>query len=207
MQSWDLLRSTEPSALTDRPASIRVGAIQFRAKITMTYAPASIPIYDADSHIMELPDFLRDFADPSIRDELHPKLAIVRRLSVMRKSPSSLSKEADTARRTSASKSHSETNSLPNPKKFRPWVHLLEPTGPRRSICSALRGNWSLRRTASRFLFTPVPRSQCCAMEPREPTIGTWLTFAKRTTAFWAWASFHWMILQEPSVSSKQPSI
>ena len=36
----------------------------------MTYAPASTPIYDADSHIMELPDFLRDFADPSIRDEL-----------------------------------------------------------------------------------------------------------------------------------------
>ena len=26
--------------------------------------------YDADSHIMELPDFLRDFADPSVRDEL-----------------------------------------------------------------------------------------------------------------------------------------
>ena len=26
--------------------------------------------YDADSHIMELPDFLRDFADPEVRDQL-----------------------------------------------------------------------------------------------------------------------------------------
>ena len=26
--------------------------------------------YDADSHIMELPDFLREFADPEMRDRL-----------------------------------------------------------------------------------------------------------------------------------------
>ena len=30
--------------------------------------------YDADSHIMELPDFLRDFADPGQRDAL-PELS------------------------------------------------------------------------------------------------------------------------------------
>ncbi len=36
----------------------------------MTYAPADRVIYDADSHIMELPDFLRDYADPDLRDEL-----------------------------------------------------------------------------------------------------------------------------------------
>ena len=36
----------------------------------MTYAPAHRPFYDADSHIMELPDFLRDYADPSIRDRI-----------------------------------------------------------------------------------------------------------------------------------------
>jgi predicted TIM-barrel fold metal-dependent hydrolase len=34
----------------------------------MTYAPAHRPFYDADSHIMELPDFLREYADPSVRD-------------------------------------------------------------------------------------------------------------------------------------------
>ncbi len=28
------------------------------------------PIYDADSHIMELPDFLKKFADPGLRDEM-----------------------------------------------------------------------------------------------------------------------------------------
>ena len=36
----------------------------------MTYAPADRAIYDADSHIMELPDFLKKYADPSLRDEI-----------------------------------------------------------------------------------------------------------------------------------------
>jgi predicted TIM-barrel fold metal-dependent hydrolase len=36
----------------------------------MTYAPAHRPCYDADSHIMELPDFLRDYADPAIREQI-----------------------------------------------------------------------------------------------------------------------------------------
>src|SRR5258706_9064664 len=31
-------------------------------------------LYDADSHLMELPDFLTAFADPSIRDQLPPIL-------------------------------------------------------------------------------------------------------------------------------------
>jgi hypothetical protein len=36
----------------------------------MTDAPADRPFYDADSHIMELPNFLIDDADPGIRDHL-----------------------------------------------------------------------------------------------------------------------------------------
>ncbi|MEM9175432.1 MAG: amidohydrolase family protein [Myxococcota bacterium] len=36
----------------------------------MVYAPDTRPYYDADSHIMELPDFLRVHADPDLRDEL-----------------------------------------------------------------------------------------------------------------------------------------
>lgn len=36
----------------------------------MTYAPADRPFYDADSHIMELPDFLKRYADPELRDEI-----------------------------------------------------------------------------------------------------------------------------------------
>jgi predicted TIM-barrel fold metal-dependent hydrolase len=36
----------------------------------MTYAPAHRAFYDADSHIMELPDFLKRFADPALRDEI-----------------------------------------------------------------------------------------------------------------------------------------
>jgi predicted TIM-barrel fold metal-dependent hydrolase len=36
----------------------------------MAYAPSTRPFYDADSHVMELPNFLRDFADPAIRDEI-----------------------------------------------------------------------------------------------------------------------------------------
>src|SRR5271165_2681940 len=36
----------------------------------MTYAPATRAIFDADSHIMELPDFLKKYADPALRDEI-----------------------------------------------------------------------------------------------------------------------------------------
>ena len=36
----------------------------------MTYAPAHRPFYDADSHIMELPDFLKKYADPALRNEI-----------------------------------------------------------------------------------------------------------------------------------------
>ncbi len=36
----------------------------------MTYAPAHRAFYDADSHIMELPDFLKRFADPGLRDQI-----------------------------------------------------------------------------------------------------------------------------------------
>ncbi len=36
----------------------------------MTYAPADRALYDADSHIMELPDFLRDYADAAIREQI-----------------------------------------------------------------------------------------------------------------------------------------
>ncbi|MBS0411688.1 MAG: amidohydrolase family protein, partial [Proteobacteria bacterium] len=36
----------------------------------MTYAPATRAFYDADSHIMELPDFLKKYADPGLRDQI-----------------------------------------------------------------------------------------------------------------------------------------
>jgi uncharacterized protein len=36
----------------------------------MAYAPADRPIYDADSHIMELPDFLQKYADPGLRADI-----------------------------------------------------------------------------------------------------------------------------------------
>ena len=36
----------------------------------MTYAPAHRAFYDADSHIMELPDFLQKYADPALRPEI-----------------------------------------------------------------------------------------------------------------------------------------
>ena len=36
----------------------------------MAYAPDMRPYYDADSHIMELPDFLTSYVDADIRDEI-----------------------------------------------------------------------------------------------------------------------------------------
>ena len=38
----------------------------------MPYAPASRAYYDADSHIMELPNFIIDHADPAFRDQIPP---------------------------------------------------------------------------------------------------------------------------------------
>jgi predicted TIM-barrel fold metal-dependent hydrolase len=36
----------------------------------MAYAPATRAFYDADSHIMELPDFLKKYADPALREDI-----------------------------------------------------------------------------------------------------------------------------------------
>lgn len=36
----------------------------------MTYAPSTRAYYDADSHIMELPDFLKSYADPKLREDI-----------------------------------------------------------------------------------------------------------------------------------------
>lgn len=36
----------------------------------MVYTPSTRPYYDADSHIMELPDFLQRYADPDVRAEI-----------------------------------------------------------------------------------------------------------------------------------------
>jgi len=36
----------------------------------MTYAPDTRAFYDADSHIMELPDFLKKYADPELREAI-----------------------------------------------------------------------------------------------------------------------------------------
>ena len=36
----------------------------------VSYAPGDRDYYDADSHIMELPDFLTSYADPKIRDQI-----------------------------------------------------------------------------------------------------------------------------------------
>ncbi|HZC46753.1 MAG TPA: amidohydrolase family protein [Candidatus Acidoferrum sp.] len=36
----------------------------------MAYAPANRAFYDADSHIMELPDFLKKYADPDLREDI-----------------------------------------------------------------------------------------------------------------------------------------
>ena len=44
----------------------------------MTYAQGRT-FYDADSHIMELPDFLKDHADPQLRERM-PKIRVPRGL-------------------------------------------------------------------------------------------------------------------------------
>ena len=50
----------------------------------MAYAPADRAFYDADSHIMELPNFLKAYADPALRDDI-PEVSYPRRLLPMKK--------------------------------------------------------------------------------------------------------------------------
>jgi hypothetical protein len=38
----------------------------------MAYAPSDRQFHDADSHIMELPNFLIDYADPDVAEQLEP---------------------------------------------------------------------------------------------------------------------------------------
>ena len=47
----------------------------------MTYAGDRV-LYDADTHIMELPDFLKKFADPDVRDLL-PEVVPHRKLRAL----------------------------------------------------------------------------------------------------------------------------
>ena len=41
-----------------------------RVSEAMAYAPNDRPYYDADSHVMELPDFVTSYADPNVRDDI-----------------------------------------------------------------------------------------------------------------------------------------
>ena len=43
-----------------------------RSRRMMAYAPSDRQFHDADSHIMELPNFLIDYADPDVAEQLEP---------------------------------------------------------------------------------------------------------------------------------------
>ena len=38
----------------------------------MAYAPTTREYYDADSHVMEFPDFIIDYADKEFKDQIPP---------------------------------------------------------------------------------------------------------------------------------------
>ena len=173
----------------------------------MTYAPASTPIYDADSHIMELPDFLRDFADPSIRDEL-PQVSY----------SASLVSDEEVAVILDQGGKHSEAH-------VNEQIALGDELIAKSKEIQALGAFTRSDRTTAldmlgfkkqlvfathsvAFPFHPSSKkTPSFAMGLLAPTTGTWRTFAKKTIVSWALASFHWMIPQEPSVSLKPLSI
>jgi predicted TIM-barrel fold metal-dependent hydrolase len=67
-----LKRDARDGAATERVTrkGRRAIVLAFARSGPMTYAPADRAFYDADSHIMELPSFLKDYADPGLRDEI-----------------------------------------------------------------------------------------------------------------------------------------
>ena len=173
----------------------------------MTYAPASTPIYDADSHIMELPDFLRDFADPSIRDEL-PQVSY----------SASLVSDEEVAVILDQGGKHSEAH-------VNEQIALGDELIAKSKEIQALGAFTRSDRTTAldmlgfkkqlvfathsvAFLFTPVrkrPRPSLWGCSRPQQAHGALLR--RRRSFSWALASFHWMIPQEPSVSLKPLSI
>ena len=152
--------------------------------IAMTYAPAGRAIYDADSHIMELPDFLKKYADPQLRDDIPEGRAIRPRWSPTRRWRLSWGgagvqprarRRPNRARRQADRVVEKEIQGL-GAFDAADRVTALDMLGfarqlvfahPQRSPCR------SRRRARS---------TRCCATAPRAPTTGTWPTSAARMT-------------------------
>ena len=173
----------------------------------MTYAPASTPIYDADSHIMELPDFLRDFADPSIRDEL-PQVSY----------SASLVSDEEVAVILDQGGKHSEAHVN---EQIALGDELIAKSKEIQALGAFTRSD---RTTALDMLgfkkqLVFATHSVAFPFHPsskKDPVLRYGAArahnrhmahFAKKTIVSWALASFHWMIPQEPSVSLKPLSI
>lgn len=65
-----------PAGQSDRPPGRVIEFTEYPwvthqpKRTLMTYAPGDRAYYDADSHIMELPDFLTSYTDPEFRDQI-----------------------------------------------------------------------------------------------------------------------------------------
>ena len=119
----------------------------------MAYAPETRDFYDADSHIMELPDFLKSYADPGIRDDI-PEVSY----------SASLVTDEEVAIIMDQGGQHSEQHiaeqiALGDQKKSRPSGLLTSMTVLPPWICWALKSSWFLPPIASPFHFTPARKS------------------------------------------------
>ena len=140
----------------------------------MPYAPDSRAFYDADSHIMELPNFLKDYADPALRDDIYAVSY-----------SASLVTDEEVAEIMGNGGKHSSAHVaeqiamgddlIANRKRFRPWARSTRATELLPSICWVLRSSWSLRLIALCSLFTPAQKpTRRCAMARRARTIDIW---------------------------------
>ncbi len=173
----------------------------------MAYAPTHRAFYDADSHIMELPDFLKKYADPALRDEI-PEVSYAASLvtdeevAVIVGQGSRHSAKHIAAQIALGDRPDRELQGDHGPGRLRPAT-----TAPRRSTCwGSSRSSWCSPPTASPCRSRPRRRSRrSCAMARRGPTTATWPTSAARTRGCWAWRSSRWTSRRWPSPSWTRP--
>ena len=149
----------------------------------MTYAPAGRAIYDADSHIMELPDFLKALRRPGPARR-HPR-GELRGLDRHRRGGGGdhgAGRAPQRRARRRADRAGRRADRSPR-RRSRRWAPSRAPTARRRWTCWASGSSWCSPPTASPCRSRPAPSStRSCATARRAPTTGTWPTSARATT-------------------------
>ena len=124
----------------------------------MSYAPADRDYYDADSHIMELPNFLTSYADPKIREQI-PEVSYSASLVTDEEVEIIMSQGGKHSAEHIQNQLELGDDLIAKSKEIQALGALTPRIDPMRLICWVINSNWSLQRIAWPFHFTPVQKT------------------------------------------------